>query len=73
MTVRPINPQMRELAKANIIHATYPRAKQPRGHRQWFDPSISRHAGAHREMRQGDEYACSCGARWPIDEEHPQV
>lgn len=25
----------------------------------------------HVRQRQGDEYACSCGARWPIDEEHP--
>lgn len=25
----------------------------------------------HRQRREGDEIACSCGARWPTDEEHP--
>lgn len=25
----------------------------------------------HAQRREGDEMACSCGARWPIDEEHP--
>lgn len=27
----------------------------------------------HHVSRQSDEYACSCGARWPVDEgeEHP--
>lgn len=27
----------------------------------------------HQQMRQGDEYACSCGARWELGEGHPVV
>lgn len=30
-------------------------------------PSRSRHI----QRREGDEMACSCGARWPVEEEHP--
>ena len=25
----------------------------------------------HLVRREGDERACSCGARWPAEEEHP--
>ena len=25
----------------------------------------------HRQQRQGDEIACSCGRRWPVGENHP--
>ena len=25
----------------------------------------------HAQRREGDEMACSCGARWPSEEEHP--
>ena len=27
----------------------------------------------HQQMRQGDEYACSCGARWGVGEGHPKL
>ena len=27
----------------------------------------------HRTIREGDEYACSCGLRWDIDEDDPHV
>lgn len=26
----------------------------------------------HSAHRQGDEWACSCGKRWPVGEEHPK-
>lgn len=25
----------------------------------------------HLKRREGDENACSCGARWPVGDEHP--
>lgn len=28
-------------------------------------------SGHHWTRREGDETACSCGKRWPSDEEHP--
>lgn len=43
-----------------------------RGHRQFIAPIVARNdKSAHYHRREGDEMACSCGARWAVGEEHP--
>jgi len=33
---------------------------------------VTKRADDHRTRREGDEMACSCGARWPSWEAHPK-
>lgn len=39
--------------------------------RQWDDVAARVAAKRHFVRQQNDEMACSCGARWPVGEDHP--
>ena len=46
--------------------------RHPRQHRAWSSPvSFRNEATKHYQRREGDEMACSCGARWAVGEDHP--
>lgn len=32
---------------------------------------VKRRGEMHVQRRESDEMACSCGARWPVGEDHP--